>query len=78
MVPRQLGDRVSAGEDLDREILPLGRPESLGRPGDGVRDWSEFRLRETEGRRSLAIHACFLHVGRGIESPAPTWRRQVF
>jgi hypothetical protein len=78
MLPSQLGDRVSPGEDLNREIPPLGRQEPLGRPGDGVRDWTELRLRETEGRRSLAIHACFLRVGRGIESPAPTWRKQAF
>ena len=38
----------------------------------------EVRLRETEGRRSLTIHACFLRVGRGIESPAPTWRKRAF
>jgi hypothetical protein len=78
MLPRQFGDRVSPGEDLNRETLALGRQESLGRPGDGVRDGSELRLRETEGRRNLAIHACFLRVGRGIESPAPTWRKQAF
>jgi hypothetical protein len=35
-------------------------------------------LRQTETRRSLAVHACFLRVGRGIESPAPTWRKRAF
>ncbi len=78
MLPSQFGDRVRPGEDLNRELLPLGWQESLGRPGDGVRDRTELRLREAEGRRSLAIHACFLRVGRGIESPAPTWRKQAF
>jgi hypothetical protein len=71
MLPSQLGDRVSPGEDLYSEIPPLGRQEPLGRPGDevGNGDGSQVRLRQTEGRCSLAVHACFLRVGRGIESP---------
>jgi len=32
MAARQLGDRVSPGEDLKRERLPLGRSQPLGRP----------------------------------------------
>ena len=34
MLPSQIRDRLSPGEDLNGEILPLGRQESLGRPGD--------------------------------------------
>ena len=74
MLPSQLRDRFCPGEDLDGQVLPLRRQESLGRPGDR----SEVRLRETEGRRSLTIHARFLRVGRGIASPAPIWRKRVF
>src|SRR4029077_17401517 len=74
MLPSQLRDRFCPGEDLDGQVLPLQRTQSLGRPGDR----SEVRLRETEGRRSLTIHARFLRVGRGIESPAPIWRKRVF
>ena len=74
MLPSQLRDRFCSGEDLDGQVLPLRRQESLGRP----RDRSEVRLRETEGRRSLTIHARFLRVGRGIASPAPIWRKRVF
>jgi hypothetical protein len=33
MLPGQLGDRVSPGQDLHGEIPPLGRQEPLGRPG---------------------------------------------
>jgi hypothetical protein len=80
MSPSQLGDWMSLGEDLNSEILPLGRLEPLGRTGDevGNGDGSEVRLCQTETRRSLAVHACFLRVGRGIESPAPTWRKRAF
>ncbi len=64
--------------DLDGQVLPLRRQESVGRPGDRIGDRSEVRLRETEGRRSLTVHARFLRVGRGIESPAPIWRERAF
>ena len=39
MLPSQLRDRVCPGEDLDGQVLPLRRQESLGRPGgrDGAR-----------------------------------------
>jgi hypothetical protein len=37
-LPRQLGDWVSAGEDLNGELLSLVRPEPLGRPGDEIGD----------------------------------------
>lgn len=50
--PSPFGDRVSPGEDLNSEILPLGWQESVGRPGDGVRDWDELRLRGTGGRKT--------------------------
>jgi hypothetical protein len=39
MLPSQLGDRVSPGEDLNREIPPLGRPGAAGparRRGPGL------------------------------------------
>ena len=48
MLPSQLGDRVSPSEDLDGEILPLGRQEPLGRPrtGSGRAAGVEVRLCE--------------------------------
>ena len=80
MLPRQFGDRLRPGEDLHGELLPPVRPEPLGRPGRelGQGGDGEVQLRRIERGRSLRVHACFLRVGRGIESPAPTWRRQVF
>jgi hypothetical protein len=71
LLASQLRDRFRSGEDLDGKGLPLRREELLGRPTDVV-DGTEVRLRETDERRSLAVHARFLLVGRGIDSPPPT------
>ena len=78
MLASQLGDRLGPGEGPDGQLLPLLRQESLGRAGDGGRCGDGLGLRERDAGRTLAVHACFLHVGCGIENPAPTWGKQVF
>ena len=62
MLTSQLGDRLGPGEGPDGQLLPLQRQESLGRAGDGRRCGDDLGLRRKDAGRSLAIHACFLHV----------------
>ena len=65
LLASRLRDRFRPGEDLDGQGLPLRREELLGRPADGV-DGIEVRLRETDERRSLGVHACLLGDGAGF------------
>ena len=64
-------DRPGSRRLRTEQRRPRLQVEPLGWPGweVGDGDGSEVRLRQTEGRRSLADHACFLRVGRGNQPP---------